>query len=105
MCRVDDDFDLIVYAIAALAFAPEMRVLLFKLMQRNVRQIRLDSAMNVSIICPSKSLTILSSKSQENLPAREGRRWSGTFELAILSVHAVRILWGSMRRKKVCSIG
>lgn len=58
MCGVDDDFDLIVYAIAAPTSAPEMRVLLFILIQWNVRQIRLDAAMNVLRICPSQSLTV-----------------------------------------------
>lgn len=58
MRGVDDDFDLIVYVIAARTSAPEMEVLPFKLSQRNVRQIRFDSAMNVLRIYPSQSLTV-----------------------------------------------
>lgn len=55
MRGVDDDSDLVVCAIAAPTSAPEMKVFLSKLIQRNVRQIRFDGAMNVLRIYPSKS--------------------------------------------------
>lgn len=76
MRRVDYDFDLIVYVIVAPISAPEMKVFSFKLIQRNLRQIRYDAAMNVLRIYPSKSLTIFIQQIQGEtyLHAKEGVR-------------------------------